>query len=409
MDIKLIRKPNETELQYFKRIIWGKLVDHTINDDWEDLSEILFGEGNCFNSSEVRKRAYGAKRVLELLDEEQLKTLELTDVLTELDAKKIEIQKERYRLNDARSAFNSDIKGVSRWEELLERIESALEKRPFNYNSVIKKEIKSHNLKVGVLAISDFHYGKEFEIKGLLGETINKYSVRVFEERMWEIYTKTLDLCEKENLDVIYVIALGDFIENALRVSSYKSLQMGVIDATIAFADFLSFWLHELSKHVVVNYVQVSGNHDEIRLNGIKARETPEENVGKIISKVIETSLKDDENFFIIKNQANSNIAYFELLGTYRCVGLHEIRDHYSAIKDYETIYKYPIDYIFTGHEHFGNSQNVAEDKEVLGIPSIVGNDDFSMKIKKSANSGAKFFVFEQGEGKNAVYDIKVK
>ena len=37
----------------------GKLVDRTVDDDYEELSERLFGEGNCFSSSEVRKRMYG--------------------------------------------------------------------------------------------------------------------------------------------------------------------------------------------------------------------------------------------------------------------------------------------------------------------------------------------------------------
>ena len=46
-----------------RNIVMGKLVDHTIDDEYEDLSERLFGEGNCFNSSEVRKRMYGMRTI----------------------------------------------------------------------------------------------------------------------------------------------------------------------------------------------------------------------------------------------------------------------------------------------------------------------------------------------------------
>ena len=46
----------------------GKLVDHTIDDEYEDLSERLFGEGNCFNSSEVRKRMYGMRTIIEAIE-----------------------------------------------------------------------------------------------------------------------------------------------------------------------------------------------------------------------------------------------------------------------------------------------------------------------------------------------------
>ena len=34
-------------------IVIGKLVDRTIDDDYAELSERLFGDGNCFNSSEA--------------------------------------------------------------------------------------------------------------------------------------------------------------------------------------------------------------------------------------------------------------------------------------------------------------------------------------------------------------------
>ena len=42
-------------------IVLGKMVDHTIDDDYEELSERLFGDGSCFSATEVRKRMYGMK------------------------------------------------------------------------------------------------------------------------------------------------------------------------------------------------------------------------------------------------------------------------------------------------------------------------------------------------------------
>ena len=48
----------------------GKLVDRTIDDDYEELSERLFGDGNCFSATEVRKRMYGMKAVIDAIDRE---------------------------------------------------------------------------------------------------------------------------------------------------------------------------------------------------------------------------------------------------------------------------------------------------------------------------------------------------
>lgn len=53
-----------------KEIVEGKLVNKTLKTPYEDLSERIFGEGNCFNESEVRKRMYGMKRVIEILENE---------------------------------------------------------------------------------------------------------------------------------------------------------------------------------------------------------------------------------------------------------------------------------------------------------------------------------------------------
>lgn len=50
------------------KIVKDKLCLRTENRSYEELSEILFGEGNCFNESEVRKRMYGMKRLIEIIE-----------------------------------------------------------------------------------------------------------------------------------------------------------------------------------------------------------------------------------------------------------------------------------------------------------------------------------------------------
>lgn len=50
------------------KIVKDKLCSRIENRSYEELSEILFGEGNCFNESEVRKRMYGMKRLIEIIE-----------------------------------------------------------------------------------------------------------------------------------------------------------------------------------------------------------------------------------------------------------------------------------------------------------------------------------------------------
>lgn len=63
---------SEIEITYkdVKELVRNKLIDRTDNTPYEELSEYLFGEGNCFNESEVRKRMYGMKRLIEIIEQE---------------------------------------------------------------------------------------------------------------------------------------------------------------------------------------------------------------------------------------------------------------------------------------------------------------------------------------------------
>ena len=61
-----------------KTLVENKLIYKIDNTPYEDLSELLFGEGNCFNESEVRKRMYGMKRLIEIIEAEKSSGVETT-------------------------------------------------------------------------------------------------------------------------------------------------------------------------------------------------------------------------------------------------------------------------------------------------------------------------------------------
>ena len=93
-----------------RNIVMGKLVDHTIDDEYEDLSERLFGEGNCFNSSEVRKRMYGMRTIIEAIERDGEDAVCDEEQLSALETRRIELLKERQKFFDQRNAFNKLIR-----------------------------------------------------------------------------------------------------------------------------------------------------------------------------------------------------------------------------------------------------------------------------------------------------------
>lgn len=70
MDIRLKGRLilNDISYEEIKAIVENKLVYKTDFRTYEELSEIIFGEGNCYNESEVRKRMYGMKRLIDVIE-----------------------------------------------------------------------------------------------------------------------------------------------------------------------------------------------------------------------------------------------------------------------------------------------------------------------------------------------------
>lgn len=403
----ITRREGESDFEFFKRIIRGKLVDKTITEDWEDLSELLFGEGNCFNSSEVRKRAYGANRAIDLIEKEGIDKLlaERNEILDELTLKKQEIQKERVKMQDVKNALSATLRSEARHEAVVEAIKEVVDKLP--PLDVVEPRFIQSGTKSGVLCFADIHFGKEFTLYGLNGEVVNQYSPEIVYQRLWQVRDYVLEICEKEGLDSIDIIELGDTIQGILRMSDLYKVRYGIIDGAVEIARFLATWLNEISKFVNVRFTKISGNHEEIRPLGSKKGELADENISKIILEIIRASLANNPNVTInttlMDDIALLNIANFNIVAT------HEISNNrFKTIKEIEEQYDCNVDYLISAHEHYANSQNVAKGKDVIGVRSLIGTDNFSRVIKKTADAGALFIVFKEGYGKYITYDILV-
>ena len=65
--MQVCRQQGETDLQFHKRLIYGKLVDKTLADnDYSELSELAYGQP--YSSDVARRMMYGSCRTLQLLD-----------------------------------------------------------------------------------------------------------------------------------------------------------------------------------------------------------------------------------------------------------------------------------------------------------------------------------------------------
>jgi len=106
----LKRKEGEDKLDYIRRIVYGKLKDHTIDNDFTELAPLVFDKE--YSSDVARRMFYGVRRILELLDDKEISGLpknkldELKEIIGELDIKKQEAKSKTQELNKIKKNFH---------------------------------------------------------------------------------------------------------------------------------------------------------------------------------------------------------------------------------------------------------------------------------------------------------------
>lgn len=219
----------ETEKQYIWRvsqyvkenkITWRELAD-IINQTWrEDESE--YRDESAYRKPVGYAAAYYDEVFSKMISNEYS---------NQLVAQKNEIIKERKKIQTEKVEINRWLRESARDEMIIEQITEAIDKlEPINVPP-LRIQDYDKSTKVAVLCLADCHYGVEFEIKGLFGEVLNAYSPEIFEERMWTLLNKVVDIVTKEDLTELNIFMLGDEINGILRLTSQlMKLRYGIID-----------------------------------------------------------------------------------------------------------------------------------------------------------------------------------
>lgn len=322
----------------------------------------------------------------------------------ELQLQKRELEKAKVKLQTEKLEYSRWLREEARDELITEKICDAITSlSPVNIPDYIKSK---HNSRGFVLVYGDEHFGVEYELKGLFGDIINSYSPEIFKRRMWHLLNQTIEIIQKENIDTLHVFNMGDFNDGILRVSQLMKLRYGVVDGTIEYANFISNWLNELTKYVRVKYQSVNGNHSELRMIGQPKNTFTEDNMGKIVSEFVKTRLKNNPNFSYIENPTGFIYAQ---VACNTILGIHgEVKNMKIAIDDFSRIYNVPIQYLLAGHLHHNKTEEIGINSEVINVGSIIGVDDYSLSLRKTANASAKLLVFEQTNGKICEYILKL-
>lgn len=395
---------NENYHQYIWRM--DELVQSGKYANWKEIAPFINKELFGDDESQYRDESAYRKAVKYARDFKEAGVFgdSEDEYYKKLQNEKREIQKVKAQVQTEKLEYSRWLREEARDDLITEKICNAISSLdPLNIPMYINPV---HNTRAYALIFGDEHYGVEFELKGLFGDILNAYSPEIFEKRMWDLFSQTVEIVHKENIDTLNIFSMGDFGDGILRASQLMKLRYGVVDGTIKYADFMSNWLNELTKYVRVRYQSTNGNHTELRMLGQPKGTFTDDNMGKVVSEFIKTRLKDNLNFTYIENP--TGYIYEELAG-YPVFGIHgEVKNMENAIKEFSSIYGIHIQYLLAGHLHHNKVEEVGINQEVINVGSIIGIDGYSLSLRKTSNASAKLLVFEDLKGKTCEYTLKL-
>ena len=381
-------------------IVIGKLVDRTIDDDYEELSERLFGDGNCYNSSEVRKRMYGMKAIIEAIERDGESSILDEDTLSVLDSKRFEIQKERQKFFDQRNALNKLLRERSRQEELNEILTEAVQSGNLPRLDYQRVEIEPSDNDL-LVSLNDIHYGASVQ------NYWNTYNSDVCREMMCRYLDRIISIGETHHSESCIVWANGDEISGNIHQSITVTNKENVIEQIKGVSELISEFLAELSKHFrQVVFVSVAGNHSRIDPN--KDRALVSERLDDLVEWYLAARLQNFDNVIVGGGEKIDNTMYLvDVRGKAYC-GVHgDFDGSASKVQSLQTMAGRPLYAVLSGHLHHNKMDEVQGVKTIMA-GSFLGMDDYCVQ-KRIVGKAEQMVCVCDASGVRCSYDIPLK
>lgn len=368
---KLSKQPNETELAYHKRLIFGKLVDGTLADeDYSELAPYVYGKD--YSSDVARRMMYGSRRTLELLDTNAISQITSDAILSELDAKIIESRKERQKVFDQRNALSKVIRERSRQEELNEILCEAIQSGNLPHLNYQRTEIDPSDNDL-LVSLNDIHYGANVQ------NYWNTYNSDICRDMMCRYLDKIISIGETHGSENCIVWANGDEISGNIHQSIAVTNKETVIEQIKGVSELIAEFLAELSKHFrQVTYVSVAGNHSRIDPNKDKALIS--ERLDDLVEWYLAARLQNFDNVVVGGGEKVDCTMYLiDVRGKTYC-GVHgDFDGSATKIQALQTMAQKPLYAVLSGHLHHNRIDDVQGIKTIMA-GSFLGMDDYCVQ-----------------------------
>ena len=308
------RLENEDENAY----IWRVCDNKDLIGTWQDVCNLLNEElHHDYNESWYRKMYQSFMMVFDSIKDKYFDN----EQLNKMEQKKQEIIKERFRLNDERTAYNRALRNDARLETRLDILEQKITdfgKINFPDSNYSDNNVADNDL---LVLLSDLHIGQTF--KSFNGE----YNTKIAQTRMGQYVNKIIEIGKKNNSDKCYVSLQGDLISNSIHKSIAITNQENVIQQIKFASELITAFIYELSHHfnrVIVT--SVSGNHSRLDK---KEDALKDERLDDLVIWYMDAALNDVKNIDIITNNPDTTFAVMDIRGK-KYINVHGDYDVFS-------------------------------------------------------------------------------
>ena len=399
--MQLEKTPDESYFDYHKRLVYGKLVDKTLGDvDYSEIAEYVYGQP--YSSDVARRMMYGSKKTIDILENERLGSAlpeETPDsILSDVDSKMLDLQKERQKLSDQRIALNKIIRGRSRQEELNEILVAAVMNGnlpTLNYTP----HISEHSDNDLLVSLSDIHYGME------INNAWNTYNPDVCRDMFSRYLDQIIEIAERHGSENCIVFANGDEISGNIHKTIQLSNKENVINQIKGVSELIAEFLAILSNHFrTVMFVSVAGNHSRI---GKKDDAPLDERLDDLVEWWLAARLQNFDNVIIgCQEKIDSTMYILDIRGkTY--VGIHgDFDGNLTRLAALQAMAQRNIYAVLCGHLHHNMVDEVNGVKIVMA-GSFLGMDDYCIKKRIFGRPEQMVCVCDK-DGIVCHYDIKL-
>jgi hypothetical protein len=362
------------------------------NLTWDELAEIINKEtGDKFGESKYRKWWYAYS---EGLNDAIDNNITEDKFLIELDLKRRELEKEKQRFFDQRSAYNKIVREDARRDELKDIITNTIRFiEPYKNSNVVKTDYLPNDLLVG---LNDLHFGIEIE------NYWNKYNSEIAKQRLEKYLAEIISVQQLHKSENCYVCANGDLISGSIHYTIALANRENVVEQVMGVSELISWFLSQLSNHFNnVYFSVVAGNHSRLTVN--KDMSPKNERLDDLIPFYVKARLQNLKNISIIEDKVDNTMSLVEIRGL-NYLGVHGDMDTVNGILKLIEMLPQKIYAIVFGHLHH-NATNYVQGYKTLMSGSLMGVDDYCIE-KRIFGKPQQLICVCDKDGVKCSYDV---